>query len=785
MKFKNTIIIIVTIGLFSSMINFIASAEEPINEPLHRQLDFDEDTSDWVYEEPDTSTGTSVILWENFGGFWADAEKAPNNIPPYNDEDDLLCWSATCSNMLEWTGWGFVPGMDYGNTDTFFAYYQDHTTDKGSLNEHGLEWWFTGFLNDHGDPANWSSEDVPGADFWSLSYTWTDYVLIDWTNTQIPQNIDSWINSGYPVGFAIYPINPPGGHAITCWGYNYDSDGATPEDYYLGVWVTDSDSHKHLTDPDDVIRYYELDYWDNNTGDTSDDYWYMPNYGNGWRIGGVCALKPFPGETRPVADAGGPYNVNEGTAVSFDASGSSDDDTLEYRWDFDADGTWDTLWSTIPTVSHTWNDNYYGDVYLEVFDGRLKDIDITTITVQNVAPSITINSDTIDENGIATISGTITDPGVLDTFSVSIYWGEGSPENFGYSAGSTSYSETHQYLDDDPSVTSSDVYSVSITVTDDDGGSDSEISSVTVNNVAPTINAGLDQTVNEGDTVYFTSSISDPGTLDTHTYLWDFDDGSGTSMGSSPTYIYGDDGDFDVSLTVTDDDSGSDTDTVNIQVLNVAPIISKPISMVLPYPGNPGFILPVVHNLEFSATAEDPGSDDLNFIWDWGDSTTVTETIYYNDGVSDDPYPSPEINPVNITDTVYHTYADPGTYIVILTVTDDDGGSVVDTYTVVVLDIEAAKHDINDYIQDLPDSYFRGNADNRKNAFDSMFYALDDMLDDEEYWGMIQHLNNNIREKCDGTVDGKTSNDWIKNPDAQYHICAKIDDLTAYIETYL
>ena len=59
------------------------------------------------------------------------------------------------------------------------------------------------------------------------------------------------------------------------------------------------------------------------------------------------------------------------------------------------------------------------------------------------------------------------------------------------------------------------------------------------------------------------------------------------------------------------------------------------------------------------------------------------------------------------------------------------------------------------------------------------------MLDDEEYWGMIQHLNYNIRSKCDGTVDGKSNDDWIKNSDAQYHICAKIDDLTEYIATFL
>lgn len=779
MKIKKIVIIFVTISLFLTVFSFNTSAEETITEPLHRQLDFDEDTTDWVYEEPDTSTGTSVLLWENFGGFWADAEKHPTNT-----EDDLACWSATCSNMLEWTGWGYVTGMEYGNTDTFFEYYQDHTTDLGSLNAFGLEWWFNGYLHCP-DPADWSEEDVEGADFWSSSYTWTNYVHDNWDNVNIPQNIESYITSGYPVGFAIYPVTGSGGHAITCWGYNYDPAGTTPEDKYLGVWVSDSDSHKGQTDPDDVLRYYEIDFENHGTGDTTDDYWYMPNYGSGWKIAGVTGLEPFPGETRPVGDAGGPYTVDEGTSVNFNASGSSDDDALEYRWDFDADGTWDTLWSSISTVSHTWYDNYAGEVYLEVFDGRLKDMDITTVTVNNVVPSITIGSDTIDENGVALITGTITDPGTLDTFSITVDWGEGSPEPFSYPAGSTVFSETHQYLDDNPTATPYDDYPISVTITDDDGDSDSDSSTVTVNNVAPTIDAGVDQTVNEGDTVYFTSTITDPGTQDTHTYLWDFNDGSGTSTGTTPSYIYGDNGDFDVSLTVTDDDTGTDTDTMQVVVLNVAPTISTSISMVLPYPDNPGFILPIIHNLEFTATAEDPGSDDLTFTWDWDDATTDTVATYFNDGIGADPYPSPDVNPVTVTDTVTHTYSDPGTYTVTLTVTDDDGGSITDTYTVVVLDIEGGKHDINDYIQDLPDNYFKGKADKRKNAFNNTFNALDNMLDDEEYWGMIQHLNYNIRSKCDGTVDGKSNDDWIIEYNAQYHICMKIDDITAYLATFL
>ena len=172
-----------------------------------------------------------------------------------------------------------------------------------------------------------------------------------------------------------------------------------------------------------------------------------------------------------------------------------------------------------------------------------------------------------------------------------------------------------------------------------------------------------------------------------------------------------------------------------------------------------------------------------------GDGTYNT-TIYYNNGVSPDPYPSPDINTMNVTDTKAYIYSAPGTYIVTLTVVDDDGGVTITVWNITVLNASEAKHDINDYIQNVNDSLFKDKAEKRKNAFNNMFYALDKMLDNEGYKGMIKDLQNNIRSKCDGYVDGKTGDDWITGdtPEgytAQWHICNKIDDLIAYLETLL
>jgi hypothetical protein len=173
----------------------------------------------------------------------------------------------------------------------------------------------------------------------------------------------------------------------------------------------------------------------------------------------------------PVADAGGPYVANEGTGITFDASGSSDPDgdELRYRWDFDSDSTWDTDWSTSPTASHTWYDDYTGIVTVEVSDGEETDTATADVTVNNVAPvveTLTVPIIPIKVNDPVYISGTFSDVGIEDSHTATIKWAEGI-EKAGTVDG---YSVTGSH-----SYTSAGVYTITLMVTDDDSGSGSMI----------------------------------------------------------------------------------------------------------------------------------------------------------------------------------------------------------------------------------------------------------------------------------------------------------------------
>ncbi|MCP4541931.1 MAG: tandem-95 repeat protein, partial [Chloroflexi bacterium] len=346
----------------------------------------------------------------------------------------------------------------------------------------------------------------------------------------------------------------------------------------------------------------------------------------------------------PQVEAGPDQTVDEGGTASFTGSFTDPDigDTHTVVWDLgDGNTATDTL-----SPTHVYADNAASGAYtvtLTVTDSQSGVVsDTLLVTVNNVAPTVDAGPDQFTNEGTeASFTGIFTDPGVLDTHTIAWSFGDG------YTA-TGALTPTHTYADDG-------AYTVILTVTDDDGGTDSDTLIVTVDNVAPYAYAGPDRSVDEGEDVLFDGSFVDPGTVDTHTIEWDFSDGATDSGTLNPIYAYADNGTYTVTLTVTDDDGGMDNDSLLVTVGNVAPTVNA----------GPDQTVDENEQVHFGGSFTDPGSSDTHTIeWDLGDGTTDTGAL-----------------------TPDHTYAESGAYTVTLTITDDDGGVDSDTLLVTVEEV--------------------------------------------------------------------------------------------------
>ncbi|UCG70278.1 MAG: PKD domain-containing protein [Thermoplasmata archaeon] len=419
---------------------------------------------------------------------------------------------------------------------------------------------------------------------------------------------------------------------------------------------------------------------------------------------------------KPDVIAGADQTVDEGTLLSF--SGTFSDpgayDTHTATWDW-GDGLSDpgtVSEENIPpdstgtvTGSHAYGDDGSYNVILTVQDDEgAIDVKSSNVNVNNLAPNVEpLGNYTTDENTPVTLIAHVTDPG-SDDLTLTWNWGDGTsdtqaiyyndgmgPDPYPSPGGTYPFSviDTHDHTYGD-----NGVYTVTLTVEDDDSGVKVVTTVVTVLNVAPIIDSLTYSPTDESSPLTMDAHVTDPGSDDL-TFTWEFEHGPtftniyfNNGIGPDPypspeinpmdivdlaSHVYGDDGVFIVTLTVTDDDGGITATTINVTVSNIAPSVD--ISGLLSIDEN----TPI--NLDGHAT--DPGSDDLTFIWDFELGPTIS-TTYYNNGIGDDPDPSPEINPMDIIDSVSHTYGDNGVFSVILTVEDDDGGTTVSTLNVTI-----------------------------------------------------------------------------------------------------
>ncbi|NQW18011.1 MAG: hypothetical protein HQ478_11060, partial [Chloroflexi bacterium] len=193
---------------------------------------------------------------------------------------------------------------------------------------------------------------------------------------------------------------------------------------------------------------------------------------NVFRFEGAVAITPV---VPPTADAGGPYTVAEGDSVGLAGTGNDPDNSgvLSFAWDLDNNGSFETAGQN-PTFSAAGLDGPSSSIVgLKVTDGDgASGTDTATVNITNVAPnlpSISVTSP-VDEGSSATLTGTFTDPGTPDVHTLNIDWGDGSSGPVVLPVGNRTFSIGHQYIDDDPTATPSDDYTVAVSLSDDDGG---------------------------------------------------------------------------------------------------------------------------------------------------------------------------------------------------------------------------------------------------------------------------------------------------------------------------
>ncbi|MCW3990203.1 MAG: PKD domain-containing protein [Candidatus Bathyarchaeota archaeon] len=339
----------------------------------------------------------------------------------------------------------------------------------------------------------------------------------------------------------------------------------------------------------------------------------------------------------PTAEAGLDQSSLTGEKLSFDGSASqaSAGSTLvAYEWDFESDGVIDATGAK-PSRVFPLMGSY--TVTLRVTDSLGEtSTDALTVTVLNREPTASFNHTPLEPTLFQTIQfrDNSTDP---DGNVTAWAW------DFGDGTASTQKDPTHKYGDRGS-------YTVTLTVTDNDGGTDASTRVITTRNLEPTASFRAPGTANVGDGVRFVDESTDPegGPL---TYLWNFGDGS-TSTARNPIHEYDAPDAVLVTLLITDDEGATHTATLTIVIF---PTIRPDADFSHEPEGG------TIHDtVAFFDESWDLDGSILAWEWDFGDGETSRRK---------DPT---------------HRFEDKGIHRVTLTVEDDDGNTDTVTKSVII-----------------------------------------------------------------------------------------------------
>ena len=400
----------------------------------------------------------------------------------------------------------------------------------------------------------------------------------------------------------------------------------------------------------------------------------------------------------PLADAGGPYDVDFGSSITFDGSQSSDPDEpcgdgiMRYEWDLNGNGQFVDSSNANPVLTWNqlmalgWGDGETRTIRLRVFDGsNAFGSDSTQLTIGSNGPptaraggpyqfsegtpvNLDASGSTDPENGVLTfewaVAGNIlplpsADPSPILDWVMLVDAGTYDPGE----------------------------YSGQLTVTDEGGAMHTNSFSLTIDNLPPLVTLPPDLSIFDGDNVTVSSpdmsATIDDVSLDKgrHTFSIDWGDSTSSDSGTltgplflpDVTHTYDQNGIFSLFLTVTDLGGESRTAMSTVTVQNHDPD-------VVITPSSVGNAIPEGSTLLFGLNPSSVSGEFHVQFNDLSPQDTHTAIIDWGDGLVQ----SVAVDQENDVVLASHLFGSDGSYAIDVTVTDLNGGTTTATTEVVV-----------------------------------------------------------------------------------------------------
>ena len=367
----------------------------------------------------------------------------------------------------------------------------------------------------------------------------------------------------------------------------------------------------------------------------------------------------------PVANAGANQTVNEGDTVNLDGSSSSDDLGIStFSWTQQSGST--VILSGANTASPNFTAPAINSDETLVFQLTVTDTigqassDTVQVEVINDADPVAnagVNQNVIEDDPVTLDGSASSDDLGISTFS----WTQQSGSTVTLTGANTA---TPGFTAPNVPDTSSEILRFELTVIDELGQIDSSTVEIIVNGVSvtdlpPVANAGIDQTADEGEGATLDGSASSDD-LGIASYDWQQISGTPVTLSSStvsnPGFTAPDvlnDEILIFRLTVTDTIGQTSTDEVQVNVLNDdPPIADAGVDQTV----NEGDLV----SLNGSASSDDKGIVSYDWLQTSGTSVTLSSSNVVNPGFTSPDVLNDEILvfQLTVTDTIGQTSTD-------------------------------------------------------------------------------------------------------------------------------